>query len=264
MDLFLDLIGHLPDVIVLVSGALITGIVALLIAGAVHRLAFAAREGRAEHRAKLEELVHGSLLAFTVFTLALVLSDVRSNLGKTLDSTLREASLITRLDAELTVAGGTAARSAREDLRRYADAVVAHDWPSLGQPAPRLSVEADEALAALRASGRSAAKASPESASLITSFLTQIEDYRFGRLESATKTVTNVFWWIIFAFLFGAMAMNGRHPVDLASASLIFLHMAGIGLVLALIVVMDQPFRGETSVPPDAMTSALAPLDVSG
>lgn len=257
MDWFLDLVGHLPDSVVLLGGALITGLAALLIAGAARHLAFSRRDGRPEHHAKLEELVHGSLLAFTVFTLALVLSDVRSNLGKTLDSTLREASVISRLDAELKGAGDSAAQTARQDLRRYAEAVVAHDWPSLGQPEPRLSAEADNALAALRASGRAAAKASPESASLINTFLTQIEDYRFGRLESATKTVTNVFWWIIFAFLFGAMMMNGRHPVDLASASLIFLHMAGIGLVLALIVVMDQPFRGETSVPPDALAVAL-------
>jgi hypothetical protein len=33
--------------------------------------------------------------------------------------------------------------------------------------------------------------------------------------------------------------------------------MAGIGLVLALILVMDQPFRGETSVPPDPIAQAL-------
>jgi hypothetical protein len=264
MDWFLDLVGHLPDSLVLLGGALLTGLAALLIAGAARRVLFADRESRPDHRAKLEELVHGSLLAFTVFTLALVLSDVRTNLGKTLDSTLREASVITRLDAELQVAGGAAAETARQDLRRYAGAVVAHDWPALGKPGPRLSAEASDALAALRASGRAAARASPESASTITAFLTQIEDYRFGRLESATKTVTNVFWWIIFAFLVGAMAMNGRHPVDLGSASLIFLHMAGIGLVLALIVVMDQPFRGETSVSADAISAALPALDPSG
>jgi hypothetical protein len=257
MDWFLDLIGHLPDTLVLLGGALVTGLCAILIATLSNRIAFAAHADRPEHRRKLEELVHGSLLAFTVFTLALVLSDVRSNLGKTLDSTLREASILTRLDAELKVAGGTAADAARQDLRRYSAAVVAHDWQTLGQPEPRLSVEADGALAALRASGRAAARASPDSASAIGSFLSQIEDYRFGRLESATKTVTNVFWWIIFAFLLGAMAMNGRNPVDPASAALIFLHMAGIGLVLALIVVMDQPFRGETSVPPDALAAAI-------
>ena len=79
-----------------------------------------------------------------------------------------------------------------------------------------------------------------------------------SRLENATKSVTNVFWWIIFAFLLGAMAMNGRHSSDMVSTALIFLHMAGIGLVLALIVVMDQPFRGETSVPATPIAEALA------
>lgn len=257
MDWFLDQVGHRADSVILLSGALLTGIVALVIGWSSRRLVFSANENRLESHVKLAELVHGSLLAFTVFTLALVLADVRGNLGKTLDSTLREASIITRLDAELQVAGGAEAAKARTDLRSYADAVTAHDWPALGQPVPHLSTEADGALKTLRASARAAAKENPDSASTINGFLSQLEDYRFGRLESATKSVTNVFWWIIFAFLIGAMVMNGRYRFDLTSSTLVFLHMAGIGLVLALIVVMDQPFRGETSVSPGAISRAL-------
>lgn len=257
MESFLGLVGHLSDVAVLFSGALFTGALALAIAWITRRLVFAKDNASLETHSKLADLVHGSLLAFTVFTLALVLADVRTNLGKTLDSTLREASIITRLDAELEVAGGAEADRARQDLRSYARAVVTYDWPALEQALPRLSKEADAAVKALRASGRATAQTHSGSASSINSYLAQIEDYRFGRLESATKSISNVFWWIIFAFLAGAMAMNGRHAVDPTSSTLIFLHMAGIGLVLALIVVMDQPFRGETSVPSGPIARAL-------
>ncbi len=257
MDWFLDQVGHRADSVILLSGALLTGIVALVIGWSSRRLVFSANDSRLETHAKLAELVHGSLLAFTVFTLALVLADVRGNLGKTLDSTLREASIITRLDAELQVAGGAEAEQARADLRGYADAITAHDWPALGQRVPHLSAQASSALKSLRASVRATAKANPDSASTINGFVAQLEDYRFGRLESATKSVTNVFWWIIFAFLIGAMVMNGRYRFDLTSSTLVFLHMAGIGLVLGLILVMDQPFRGESSVSPGAISRAL-------
>lgn len=263
MEWFMTLVGDLTDVTLLLSGAMIAGAIALLIAWISRRTLFSASDASLENHSKLADLVHGSLLAFTVFTLALVLTDVRANLGKTLDSTLREASIITRLDAELEVAGGPDATTARRDLRDYVEAVTRYDWPALGKQMPKLSKEGNRAMKSLRATVRSAARANPDSAAAINAFLPQLEDLRLGRLESATKSVTHVFWWIICAFLMGAMVMNGRHSFDPASGTLIFLHMAGIGLVLALILVMDQPFRGETSVSPAPITRALGGGEIS-
>ena len=258
MDLFMSLVGDLPDLAILLTGAVVTGLVALLVAWMSRRILFSDRDGSLESHAKLADLVHGSLLAFTVFTLALVLADVRTNLGKTLDSSLREASMITRLDVELEVLGGKEADVARQRLRGYVTAITTRDWPALEREAPSLSAEGDAWMKDLMIAVRAAARANPDSASAINAFIPQLEDLRLSRLENATKSVTNVFWWIIFAFLLGAMAMNGRHSSDMVSTALIFLHMAGIGLVLALIVVMDQPFRGETSVPATPIAEALA------
>ena len=257
MEWFWSQVGNFSDVALLLKGAAITGVAALAIAWASRYLMFSTSEESPENHSQLADLVHGSLLAFTVFTLALVLADVRANLGETLDSTLEEASIISRLDAELQEAGGPEASLAAQDLRSYAEAVATYDWPSLGQVVPKLSREADLALKSLRSSGRAAAKANPDSTSAINAYLTEIEDFRFGRLESATKSVPNVFWLIIYAFLVGAMVMNGRLASDRTSSALVFLHMAGIGLVLALIVVMDQPFRGQTSVSSDPIARAL-------
>jgi hypothetical protein len=268
MDWFMGRVGALSDLSLLLSGLILIGTFALMVAWLARWLLFSGQAEDAASQSKLAELVHGSLLAFTVFTLALVLSDVRTNLGKTLDSTLREASFISRLDAELAVSTGTDAAQARSDLRAYVAAVTDYDWPALEQRVPSLSREADAALKSLRASVRAAAQANPDSASAIRGFLSQMEDYRLGRLESATKSVTAVFWWTIFAFLMGAMVMNGRHPAGKASNALIFIHMGGIGLVLALILAMDQPFRGESSVSPDPLTRLLsaqgAPEPLSG
>ncbi|MEJ1933207.1 hypothetical protein WDZ92_23665, partial [Nostoc sp. NIES-2111] len=77
-----------------------------------------------------------------------------------------------------------------------------------------------------------------------------LNEFRHDRLAGATRAVPSIFWWLIAAFLLGAMLLNGRHPLDLASVSLITLHMAAIGLVIAFILVMDEPFRGEASIAP--------------
>src|SRR5439155_12443692 len=87
----------------------------------------------------------------------------------------------------------------------------------------------------------------PDSATTLRSLMDKLVDFRDGRLESATKSVPRVVWWGVAAFLFGAMVLNGRHPFDRASATLITLHMGALGLVIAMILVMDEPFRGQTS-----------------
>jgi hypothetical protein len=93
-------------------------------------------------------------------------------------------------------------------------------------------------------------------ASTLRSYVEKLEDLRQSRLESATKTVPPVFWWVMVVFIVGAMIMNGRHEPDAFGITLIAFHMGAIGLVVALILVTDSPFRGETSVSTAALMRA--------
>ena len=85
----------------------------------------------------------------------------------------------------------------------------------------------------------------PDVARTLGDMLDKLDDLRQSRLESATRTVPAIFWWLVSTFLLGAMLLNGRHPIDTASISLITIHMAAIGLVIGFILVMDEPFRGD-------------------
>ncbi len=258
MNWFLHLVGHWPDQLILLAGAAMTAGIALLVAMLSRRLVF--RDGAAQlaEHTKLAEVVHGSLLAFAVFVLALVLSDVRANMGKAQDSVLREASTIARLDRELELIGGEVVRAERERLRAYATKVATAEWNALGAAEPALSAEVAQVMTALISGVRSIAASQPEVASTLHGLLDKLDDLRQTRLESATRTVPAIFWWLIWVFLLGAMVLNGRHALDLGSASLITLHMAAIGLVISFILVMDEPFRGESSIEPDPITHALA------
>lgn len=254
-----DRLVQLPDLVVLAIGAVGTAALALMIAKLTRRFWFAPRADDLEAHAKLADLVHSGLLAFAVFLLALVLSDVRANLGRADDAALREASVISRLDRELQLLGDSA-NAARSRLKDYVDAVVTDEWRMLGQAEPALSPKAQGALLALTAHIHTLAANNPAVASQLRSLFDRLEELRQGRLENATKSIASVFWWMIAAFILGAMAMNGRNPVDANSAALIVLHMAAIGLVMALIIVMDEPFRGDTSISPAPIAKALSPL----
>lgn len=249
-------LGQSQDGFILATGAIILALLALLVAVVSRRLLFKNGMGENDQHTKLAEIVHGSLLAFTVFVLALVLNDVRGNLGRADDATLREAATMTRLDLELKLAHVPEATAARKALRTYATAVVNYDWPALGTYKPDLSSEGGTALLDLIEAVDQVALAAPRSASALKAQADKLQDLRQGRLETATKSVARVLWWAIAAFLLGAMIMNGRHRIDLTSAGLITLHIGSIGLVIALILVMDEPFRGQTSIAPDPIAKA--------
>jgi hypothetical protein len=127
---------------------------------------------------------------------------------------------------------------------------------TLAQHEPSLSEETDRAMASLLAQVNKVASDNPASANTLRGYLDKLEDLRQSRLENATKAVPPVFWWVMAVFIAGAMIMYGRHKLDAFGMTLIAFHMGAIGLVVALILVMDAPFRGETSVSPVALVRA--------
>jgi hypothetical protein len=250
-------VAQYSDMTILIAGAAATVALALLVAFFAHRLWFAPRFEAIEEHNKLADVVHGSLLAFTVFLLALVLSDVRSNLGRADDAVSREGSVVARLDRDLAGLSGPEASRARQSLRAYVSAVTRDEWPTLSRQEAALAPSAGRALAVLIADARRAGAANPDAAAGLRMLTDRLEEHRQGRLETATKSVPDVFWWLIVVFLLGAMALNGRHKLNATALSLIAIHMAAIGMVLALIIIMDEPFRGQTSISTAPLTKAL-------
>jgi cytochrome b561 len=256
MDWLYKLIATSSDAVILVGGVVGAAVLALALARIARRLLFSPQDEALESHSKLADMVHGSLLAFSVFVLALVLTEVRSNLGKADDAELREASFITRLVRDLQAVGTEDASAASERVKDYVRSVVSTEWAMLAQHNPSLAEETDRALASLVAQVNTVAADNPAAAGALRAYLDKLEDLRQSRLELATKSVPPVFWWVMAVFIVGAMIMNGRHKQDTFGMTLIAFHMGAIGLVVALILVMDAPFRGETSVSPASLVRA--------
>jgi hypothetical protein len=256
MDWLYRLIAYSSDAVILTCGVLSAAALATVLSLVSQRLLFAPREEALESHSKLADVVHGSLLAFSVFVLALVLTEVRSNLGKSEDAALREASVISRLSRDLKTLATDEAQATGERVRDYARSAVSAEWITLAQHVPSLSIETDRAMADLVAGVNKVAADNPAASGTLRGYLEKLEDLRQSRLESATKSVPPVFWWVLAVFIIGAMIMNGRHKLDAFGTMMIAFHMGAIGLVVALILVMDAPFRGETSVSPAALVRA--------
>jgi hypothetical protein len=256
VDTLYELVANRSDGVILVGGVMTAAALAIVLAVISRRLLFSPRDERLEAHGKLADVVHGSLMAFSVFVLALVLAEVRSNLGKAEDAELREASVIARLGRDLKALGTDDALAAGERIKDYVRSVVTAEWKTLAQHQPSLSGETDGAMAALVAQINRIAVDRPDVGGTLRSYVEKLEDLRQSRLENATKSVPSVFWWVLAIFIVGAMIMNGRHKLDAFGLTLIAFHMGAIGLVVALILVMDSPFRGETSVSSAALVRA--------
>jgi hypothetical protein len=256
MDWLRELAAKSSDLRILMSLTGGCAVLALALAALADKALFARYAKSFEAHARLADLVHSSLLAFSVFVLALVLSDVRSHFGKAEDASLREAAVVSRLDRELANLPNAEAQESRARLKAYVKTVAKSEWPSLAKADPELSPVAEQNLAALFKSVQSTVTATASAASTLHGLVDQLENARLGRFEAAEKTVPAVFWWAIVVFLVAAMIMNGRNKLGICSGSLITIHMAAIGLVMGLILILDAPFRGQTSVSAAAITRA--------
>ena len=191
MEWLYKLIANSSDAALLVGGVVCTAALALVLALISRRLLFSPHDEAFESHSKLADVVHGSLLAFSVFVLALVLTEVRSNLGKADDSELREASVIARLVRDLQTLGTEEASIANERVKDYVRSAVSAEWEMLAQHNPSLAEETDRALASLVAQVNKVAADNPDSRQRLTSLPGQAgrtapEPSRVGHEECAS------------------------------------------------------------------------------
>ncbi len=88
--------------------------------------------------------------------------------------------------------------------------------------------------------------------------LAQIETLRESRLAAATSNVPNVFWIILLLLVAGASFLSGREVPKRFGMQVNLIHMAAIGLAVGLVVSLNNPFRGQTSVDPAIIRGALS------
>ena len=163
-----------------------------------------------------------------------------------------EANLVGDLYRDTAALPDPTAGALRDSLFVYAEVVAQDEWPAMAgghaddssgwQLLDRFHFE----LVRLRSADPSVSYIQAD----MVRTLNQLYDARRGRFHAATATLPAILWWnllagavilMLFTYLFGA-------PHLVMHATMISLLGALIGLVLLLIVLLDNPFRGRSHV----------------
>ena len=250
----------LQDLVILAIAAAAFGAAGALISYTAHHTWFRFWPVRSDADNKLSDIVQTSLLAFSAFILALSVTDVFSNLAKAEEAAMQEALDIVRLDREFDALGNVAA-TARRALADYAKHVSTDEWKTLSKAEPKLSSLVQRDINTLWTEIRTIQKnegiALPQVREALNTSLARLEQFRADRLAAATNSIPSIFWLVIILFVVAASFMNGRSTLHRFGVHLIVVHMSAIGILVALIVIVDNPFRGTTSVSSSIIADAV-------
>jgi hypothetical protein len=162
---FVDTIANsLSDWVILAISALSFGLLGGLIAFLANRFWFRYRPTHGAYDDKLGEAAHTSMLGFSAFVLALLITNGLSTLSETDKAVRAEATTVYRLGQELD-ALGLSAGAAKQALASYAQNVARDEWPRLAtlpvSLSPLVQKNLDDLWIAVRALQEKQAETAP-------------------------------------------------------------------------------------------------------
>jgi hypothetical protein len=256
-----SLANLLSDAAILAVSAIAFALLGGGIALATNRLWFRRWNQRSAFEDKLADTAHTSLLGLSAFVLALLITNGVSSLAKTDEIVRQEGVAIYRLDREFS-ALGPAAHDARQTLVAYAKNVADDEWPRLAALpnalSPLVQKNLDDLWGQVRALQRGMDPSNPGRGDIGTD-LRQIETLRTSRLAAATISIPKIFWVILLLLVAAASFLSGREAPKRFGLQVNLIHMAAIGLAVGLVIVLNNPFRGQTSIDSAIIRNAVKP-----
>jgi ABC-type Fe3+-siderophore transport system permease subunit len=257
--------NSLSDREILAISALLFGLLGGLMAFLANRFWFHYWPTHGAYDDKLGEAAHTSMLGFSAFVLALLITNGLSTLSETDKAVRAEATTVYRLGQELDALGPSAS-TAKQALASYAHNVGEDEWPRLAtlpvSLSPLVQRNLDDLWMAVRSVQEKLAETAPSRSDYradLSKYMSQIETSRSGRLSAATLNIPDDFWIILLLFVLAASVLSGRETAKRFGIQINMMHMSAIGLAVGLVIVLDNPFRGETSIGPEIIEHALTP-----
>ena len=247
-------------IIALVVGTLVGAII--LIPAIVHRVMRIFGLSGSEHVSSGAMDASKAIAGYAALVISFCILEAQTNLRKAEDAISREASIILNLDRVLLRSEEPALVNLRPTLHAYGRAVVDREWRLLAHPHEALhgAPEANAAFTALsrgifafRPQGEFQAEMFREAISLSR----QLVEVREERLSNAELSLPSLFWattamiCVLLVALACLVTPNAGRRTELAGIG------AAIGLLLALVIILDLPFSGETAATPVAIERVL-------
>jgi len=195
-----------------------------------------------------------AVISAIIFVLAFAVYQVQGNYRNAELSVEKEADQLNSLDRALLRYGSAEATGLRPLVVEYGKLIVDKEWPLMQQY--DRSNGADTSLEKLTAALRTLkADGSAQQAQLggFQRMSDEISDLREARLSMTNKSLPSLYWATIAGLLLLLAVLvcftSATWDKLLGQAG----QICAVGLLLSLVIIIDGPFRGETSVPSDAI-----------
>ena len=246
----------LPDVAILL---LVVGLVvgAAAIAPVVGRRIF--RLSASETRDEAAFDAYKAILAMVGFVLAFSLVQVDGNLRGVEELVGHEANLLGTVDRVLLRMEVPGAAEARPILAAYGQSLIHDEWPRLthGQRSEITDARYTELSRTVRHLEPVGLRQETMYAELLRA-VDDLSDKREDLIHDSELSLPGFFWVVTGSFLAVALVLGGLTNPTWTRVAGLGGTAAGVALLLAFVIIVDHPFRGETSVSSADIASALA------
>ena len=175
-------------------------------------------------------------------------------------ATVQEAAGIIGVWHLLQGFDGDGAAAVQPHLTAYVKAVIAEDWPAMGNG--KISARGGEALDALYAAVLALTPATPRESAAMAALLSELDTVTQGRrtrLILAQGVVPEVLWFVLLASAFVTLGFTFFFGTRSAHAQALMTGMLAATIFMALYVVIEinYPFTGPVKVQPEALELVL-------
>lgn len=251
----LDWIFDLPNIVILACTVILFGSAAFA-SPFLGRL-LGLKEDKKRDEASFDAFK--AVMAMAGVVLAFSLVQAESNLRADQAMVGREASAMMITDRVLQRMGAEETRQARPLLKAFIESQVKQDWPSLVASAGR-SAATDRAYTALSKAVRSFEPQNKRQEIMYAELIKAMDDMSDARevlVQDSTLRLPPFFWVMALSFVGLGLALGVLCEASITRASALGGTAAGIGLLLSFVVIVDEPFHGETSIKPKAIENVL-------
>ena len=204
----------------------------------------------------------GVVIGFTGFVLAFSLVQAHSNLRSLETQVGTEAHNLAQLDRLLVRYGDPGNGAIRVSLCEYANSIVRDEWPELSKGRP-----SERTAALFRPISRSilAIDPPPGRQSLIYAEMLKKADEiaadRKARVVAATKLeLPWIFWETMIALLVILLLLAAFSEATFGRAVALGGQGFGLALLVALVFIFDEPFKGQKAVSPEPIVTVVAEM----
>lgn len=205
----------------------------------------------------------GVVLAFSLVQAHNNLRNLEAQVGTEAHNLAQLDRLLVRYgDPELFSSTSYATDAMRVSLREYADSIVRDEWPELSKGRPS---ERTRALFRPISRGILAINPPPGRQSLIYAEMLKKADEiaadRKARVVAATKLeLPWIFWETIVALLVVLLLLAALSEATFVRAVALGGQGFGLALLVALVFIYDEPFKGQSSVSPEPIVTVVAEM----